>query len=212
MNDSCSQFTLYHDNDISEIKTKLVGKYNIYNVLLAITLLCKMGVDKNQIEKVVKEIEAPAGRMEKIKYNNNNIIIDYAHTPDGLKNFISTVKEFTKGNIYIVFGCTGDRDRTKRPIMTQIVGKYAKKFIITNDDPHFEDPNQIVDDMLQNNKYTEYEICLDRKEAIIKGINLLKNNDALLILGKGHEEVMIIGNERVPFNDKEVVLEYLNRR
>ena len=126
-----------------------------------------------------------------------------------MENFISTVAEFVKGNIYIVFGCTGDRDRTKRPIMTQIVGKYAKNFIITNDDPHFEDPNQIVSDMLANYKDNNYEVILDRKKAIQRGIQLLKKEDALLILGKGHEEFMIIGRDKIPCNDKNIVTEYL---
>lgn len=206
-----SNFNYKHNNNITNIQTKLIGRYNIYNILGVITILSEMGYSNIEIQNTIKELNPPTGRMDKIEYGTNNIIIDYAHTPDGLENFISTVKEFTKGNLYIVFGCTGDRDRTKRPIMTSIVGSYAKKFIITNDDPHFEDPNQIVDDMTKDNVYNNYEVCLDRKEAIIKGINLLKDNDALLILGKGHEEVMIIGRERIPFNDKKVVLEYLDK-
>lgn len=193
------------------IKTKLIGRYNIYNLVDSIVLLKEMKFKDDEIENVVTTLEPPAGRMEKIEYKNNSIIIDYAHTPDGLENFISTVKEFTKGNIYIVFGCTGDRDRLKRPIMTDIVGKYAKYFIITNDDPHFEDTNQIVNDMTCKYTNNNYEICLDRKEAIEKGINLLKENDVLLILGKGHEEFMIIGNEKIPFNDKKTVMNYIEK-
>lgn len=202
-----STFTV---NDL-KIESRLIGRYNIYNLVNAIVLLKQMNFDNNQIQDVVKTLNPPAGRMEKIEYKNNNIIIDYAHTPDGLENFISTVKEFTKGNIYIIFGCTGDRDRTKRPIMTDIVGKYAKYFIITNDDPHFEDPNQIVNDMTRNYKNDNYDICLDRKKAIETGINLLNKDDALLILGKGHEEFMIVGKEKIPFSDKKVVLEYIQK-
>lgn len=200
-------FTYKNKNMENTLQTKLIGRYNVYNVVLTVATLNTMGF--NNFNEIVKQLDAPAGRMDKINYKNNNIIIDYAHTPDGLVNFITTVKEFTKGDIYIVFGCTGDRDRTKRPIMTDIVGKNSKYFIITNDDPHFEDPKQIVDDMTKEYKNHNYEICLDRKEAIIKGINLLKENDSLLILGKGHEEVMIIKNERIPFNDKKTVLDYI---
>lgn len=195
-------------NDL-KIETKLIGRYNIYNLVDAIILLKIMNYDNKQIQSVVKELTPPPGRMEKIEYETNSIIIDYAHTPDALQNFISTVSEFVKGNIYIVFGCTGDRDRTKRPIMTEIVSKFAKKFIITNDDPHFEDPNQIVSDMLFNFDKDNYEVCLDRKEAIEKGIDFLEKNDVLLILGKGHEEFMIIGKDKIPFNDKKVVVNYL---
>lgn len=194
-----------------DIKTKLIGRYNIYNLVDSIVLLKEMSFTDEQIENVVINLEPPAGRMEKLEYKDNSIIIDYAHTPDGLENFISTVKEFTKGNIYIVFGCTGDRDRLKRPIMTDIVGKYAKYFIITNDDPHYEDPNQIVNDMTSKYQGNNYEICLDRKQAIEKGIDLLEKNDVLLILGKGHEEFMIVGDNKIPFNDKKTVINYIEK-
>ncbi len=145
-----------------------------------------------------------------VEYKNNRIIIDYAHTPDAILNVISTVKEVCDGHIYTVFGCTGDRDRTKRPIMTKIVTDLSDKAIITCDDVHNEDPNQIVDDMLKDLPNSNYEVELDRKKAIRKGIDMLNTNDVLLVLGKGHEEVMIVkNNERIPFNDKKTVLEYL---
>lgn len=211
MSNKGSKFVCNLDNENFNIETKLMGRYNIYNLLSVISVLKEMNFKNEQIVDVVKEINPPVGRMDKIEYRSNSIIIDYAHTPDGLENFISTVKEFAPNDIYIVFGCTGDRDRTKRPIMTEIVGKYAKRFIITNDDPHNEEPENIVKDMLQTYNDNNYEICLDRKEAIIKGINCLKENDILLILGKGHEEVMIIKDKKIPFNDKQVVLEYMSR-
>ena len=207
MNHQGSTFSVNH----LKVETKLIGRYNIYNTAVAITLLKQMNFQDNEIVDVIKKLNPPAGRMDKVEFKNSSIIIDYAHTPDALENFISTVKEFVNGNIYIVFGCTGDRDRTKRPIMTNIVGSYAKYFIITNDDPHYEDPNQIVSDTIEGLTYQNYEICLDRKKAIEKGINLLEENDVLLILGKGHEEFMIVGREKIPFNDKKVVLEYLEK-
>ena len=207
MNHQGSSFSVNH----LDVKTKLIGRYNIYNATVAITLLSQMNFKDNEIADVIKKLNPPAGRMDKVEFKNSSIIIDYAHTPDALENFISTVKEFVKGNIYIVFGCTGDRDRTKRPIMTNIVGSYAKYFIITNDDPHYEDPKQIVSDMTKGVAYQNYEVCLDRRKAIEKGIHLLKENDVLLILGKGHEEFMVIGREKIPFNDKKVVLEYIEK-
>lgn len=211
MSNKGSKFTFNLNKEKFNIETKLMGRYNIYNLLSVISVLKELNFKNEQIVDVVKNLNPPVGRMDKIEYGSNSIIIDYAHTPDGLENFISTVKEFAPNDIYIVFGCTGDRDRTKRPIMTEIVGKYAKRFIITNDDPHNEEPENIVKDMLQTYNGNNYEICLDRKEAIIKGINCLKENDILLILGKGHEEVMIIKDKKIPFNDKQVVLEYMSR-
>lgn len=205
-----SNFTFIKDDVKQNIKVPLIGKYNIYNVLVTIIILRELGFNYGEISDVLLYIESPPGRMDMVEYKNNRIIIDYAHTPDAVLNIISTVKEVCDGNIYVVFGCTGDRDRTKRPIMTKIVTDLCDKAIITCDDVHNEDPNQIVNDMIDGLKNTNYEIELDRKKAIIKGIKLLTTNDALLILGKGHEEVMIVkDNKRIPFNDKKTVLNYL---
>ena len=211
MNILGSIFSILNNNIIYNIKMPLIGKYNIYNALVAIILLKEFKISDNNILNALKNISAPPGRMEMLEYKNSRIIIDYAHTPDAVEKIISNVKEVCDGNIYTVFGCTGDRDRTKRPIMTKIVTDLSNKAIITCDDIHNEDPNQIVDDMLNDLKNTNYEVELDRKKAILKGINLLKENDALLILGKGHEEVMIVkDNKKIPFSDKKVVLEYLS--
>jgi len=205
-----TSFTFISDGVKQNIKAPLIGKYNIYNVLVTIIVLYELGFTYSEIYDVLLHVNSPAGRMDMVEYKNNRIIIDYAHTPDAVLNVISTVKEVCDGKIYTVFGCTGDRDRTKRPIMTKIVTDLSDKAIITCDDIHNEDPNQIVDDMVKGLINTNYEVELDRKQAIIKGINLLTTNDALLILGKGHEEVMIVkNNERIPFNDKKTVLEYL---
>lgn len=204
---------IYHVNQQEyTIHTKLLGRYNIYNVLGVITILHQMQIPQDLITNLISKLKPPVGRMDTILYKSNSIIIDYAHTPDAFSNLFHTVKEFQKGDIYTVFGCTGDRDRTKRPIMTSMVAEISKYFIITNDDPHFEDTNQIVNDMIAGLECKHYEICLDRKLAIRKGIDLLKENDILLILGKGHEEFMIIGKEYVPFNDKKEVLSYLEEQ
>lgn len=205
-----SLFSLVTNDAVYNIKMPLIGKYNMYNALVAIILLRELGINDNDIVNVLRRISAPPGRMEIIEYKDSRIIIDYAHTPDAVEKIISNVKEVCSGNIYTVFGCTGDRDRTKRPIMTKIVTDLSTKAIITCDDIHNEDPNQIVDDMLNGLTNNNYEIELDRKKAIINGIEMLKEKDALLILGKGHEEVMIVeDNKKIPFSDRKVVLEYL---
>ena len=210
MDISGSKFIVTHENIQITVHTKLLGRYNVYNVLTLIALLSEMNISISSIQKIIPELNAPAGRMEFINYNNNAIVIDYAHTPDAIEKVITTVKEVIPGKTYVVFGCTGDRDRTKRPIMTDLVNRLSDYFIITNDDPHYENPNQIVDDMLKDFSSENYEVCLDRREAIIKGINLLNDGDTLFILGKGHEEFMIIGRDKFPFNDKEVVMTYLS--
>lgn len=205
-----SKFELIKEGIKYDFEVPLIGKYNIYNELVVISILSEEGFSFDEIINVLKKVNAPSGRMEFVAYKDNRIIIDYAHTPDAIYNIISTVKEVSKGKIYVVFGCTGDRDRLKRPIMMKLVTDMTDKAIITCDDIHNEDPKQIVDDMLKDNLNTNYEIELDRKEAIIKGINMLDNNDVLLILGKGHEEFMIVkNNEKIPFSDKKVVLDYI---
>ena len=196
-------------NNTYKTITPLIGKYNIYNLLTTLVILNEEGIDSQTINKLIPNLKAPLGRMETIKKGNNSIIIDYAHTPDAVEKIIKTVKEITKGNIYVVFGCTGDRDRTKRPIMTNIVTSLSDKVVITIDDLHNEDPNQIVTDMLEGITNKNYEVILDRKEAIKKGISYLKENDSLLILGKGHEEFIIVKDSKIPFQDKKIVLELL---
>lgn len=208
-----TSFTFVNDGVKQNIRVPLIGKYNIYNVLVTIIILKELGFMYSNIAEVLQKIDLPPGRMEMIEYKNNRIIVDYAHTSDAIQNVISTVKEVCDGHIYVVFGCTGDRDRTKRPIMTKLVTDLCDSAIITCDDLHNEDPNQIVEDMLKGLINTNYEIELDRKEAIIKGIKLLDTNDALLILGKGHEEAIIVkDNKKIPFNDKKTVLEYLESK
>lgn len=205
-----TMFSYQYQGQIYHASSKLLGNYNIYNNLAVIACLTAMGLKQSKILEIIPQLKAPVGRMEIIKYKNNNIIIDYAHTPDAIEKIMTTIQEITKGNTYVVFGCTGDRDRLKRPIMTEYVANHSKYFIITNDDPHYEDPAQIVDDMTNMLEKDNYEVCLDREEAIIKGIHLLKENDALFILGKGHEEFMIVRDKKIPFNDRKVVEEYIS--
>ena len=209
MNQNGSNFTYTYDNKNYKTKIKLLGKYNVYNALALISILTCMKIKQKDILKILPELDAPVGRMQMLKYKTNNIIIDYAHTPDAIENIMTTLRDLVKGDTYVVFGCTGDRDRLKRPIMTKYVANNSKYFIITNDDPHYEEPSQIVDDMIKDLDFSNYEVCLDREEAIIKGINLLKENDVLFILGKGHEENMIIKDKKIPFNDYKVVKNYL---
>lgn len=200
-------FDLVINDKNYNIKTKLIGKYNVYNLLATISVLNNMNIKIEEIVSLTQELNAPPGRMDTIDYKNNKIIIDYAHTPDAIFNILNAVE--SGGKKYVIFGCTGERDRLKRPIMGRLVSEMSDYFIITNDDPHNEDEEEIVKDILEGNDFKNYEICLDRKEAIKKGINLLNENDILFILGKGHEEY-IVGKTKIRHNDKEEVLKILN--
>lgn len=187
------------------IKTKLIGKHNIYNLLTVIIVLKQYGFKEQDIIKTISQLDSPIGRTNIINFNTNKIIIDYAHTPDAIEKIIKTFKEISHNKIITVFGCTGDRDRKKRPIMLNIAVSLSEHVIITSDDLHNESFDNIVNDMIKENKCPNYEIIENRIEAIEKGIAKLNNNDILLILGKGHEEFMIINNKKIPINDKNIV-------
>lgn len=200
-----TKFDLEINKMIYSFSSKLIGKYNVYNLVCAICVLSQMGIEIDKIQKAIETVVAPPGRMDIVEYKNSLIIIDYAHTPDAMKNIYDTVNEVNKGNIYTVFGCTGDRDRLKRPIMMDLATSNSKYVILTSDDLHNEEFSQIVEDTLKSNSRINYEIISDRGKAIKKGISLLGDNDILLILGKGHEEFLIIKDNKIPFNDKKTV-------
>lgn len=202
-------FNFKYQNDIYQVHSGLIGKYNIYNIMPILIFLLCIGTAPILTLKTIHKLKNPEGRYEIIPFGTNKIIIDYAHTPDAVLKVIETTKQFIKGDIYVVFGCTGQRDRLKRPIMTRIVSENVKTFIITEDDLYYEDFNQVKTDMLRGVTKQNYEVVEDRKEAIEKGISYLQENDALLVLGKGHEDILKIREKRIPFNDKEVVLSYI---
>ncbi len=194
-------------NDCDIYDTKLIGKYNIYNLTLVIATLTNLGFYYDKIYDVVKNLDSPKGRMDKIIYNNNAIIIDYAHTPDAVEKALRAVKELNSNHIYTIIGCGGDRDKTKRPIMGKISVENSDLVIFTSDNPRCENPNKIIADIVQNLDKNNYEIEINRKKAIIRGIQLLKENDILMILGKGHENYQIINKEKIFFDDKKIVLD-----
>ena len=208
---SHSTFSVVHNNENYTFSTKMLGKHNIYNSLVSIIILNKIGYTFEEINKALNTVEGPIGRMENINYKNNNIIIDYAHTPDGIENVLKTARELKPNKIITVIGCGGGTgsDREKRSEMGNLVLTMSNKTIFTNDNPRDEDPSQIINDLLKEKVNDNYIIELDRKTAIKKGIEELTNNDILLILGKGHENYQIIGSNKTHFSDKETVQEII---
>ena len=193
--------------------TKLLGEYNVLNIMPVIIILQDLKISIDKILKVIATIDAPNGRIERIKYKTNNIYIDYAHTPDGLEKVTETIKKVTKGNTYVVFCCRGNRDIGRRSGMMKSATNLAKLAIVTNDHIFEEDPMNIIKDMLEGITKTNYEIILDRKQAIYRGIDLLEENDSLLILGHGHEEVLINEkHEKIPFVEKDIIEEYIKTK
>ncbi|MGL5478296.1 MAG: glutamate ligase domain-containing protein, partial [Clostridium sp.] len=140
------------------------------------------------------------------------ILIDYAHTPDGLRNILETAKEFTEGKLIALFGCGGDRDKTKRPQMGEIGTNLSDFSIITSDNPRTEDPEAIIEDIIKGIKKDNYIKITDRKEAIRKAIDLAKEDDVIVIAGKGHETYQVLNTGKIHFDEREVIEEYLKQK
>ncbi len=200
-------------NDVAHnISVKVPGRFTVYNVLGAIGSLILMGMEFNVIKESLKNVAEVPGRIQNIKNNRGiSVLVDYAHSPDGLDNIIKAVREFTNGKVITVFGCGGDRDRTKRPIMGEIAGNLSDYAIVTSDNPRTEEPLQITEEVAVGVKRTpcKYEIIVDRKEAITKAINMAKRGDSVIIAGKGHEDYQIFGTTKIHFDDSEVAREVL---
>lgn len=204
-----TNFEFNYQNKSYEVMIHMVGRYNIYNYLTALLLVSNLGFEISDILKITSELKAPCGRMEMLKYKTNSVFVDYAHTPDAVLNVLTSSKEYKSGEVYTIIGCGGDRDNTKRPIMGSIAVEHSDYVIFTNDNPRTEDPEKIMKDILKGVHKENYEVILDRREAIRKGMSLLKEKDMLMILGKGHEDYQIIGREKIHFSDQEIVEEYI---
>ena len=197
-------FNFEHNGIIYKVESPLVGDFNIYNLSLALLICNLLGFSYKYLFNNIKDIKIN-GRVNIVKYNNNSIVVDYAHTIDSMTKIINTFKNIDHNNIYIVFGCTGSRDKTKRPIMLKLATDNSKFTIVTSDDLHEEKFTDIVNDMEYNITNTNYKIIENREEAIKEGISMLNHKDILLILGKGHEKYIIVGNNKIPFNDLDCV-------
>ncbi len=197
-----------YDNKEYSVITNLMSSFNVYNYLTALGIVKCLNYTIDDILKITNKLYPPKGRVETIKLSLGTAVIDYAHTPDAVEKIISSFRESNYGKIYTVVGCGGDRDSAKRPIMGKIATNLSDYVIFTNDNPRTEAPESIIADIICGLETTNYEVEMDRKKAIILGINSLKEEDVLLILGKGHEEYQEINHVKHHFSDKEVVLEY----
>ncbi len=195
-----------------EIDTNLKSNFNVYNYLTALAIITEMGVNINDVLEITKEIYPPRGRCEQIKVNNGIAVVDYAHTPDAVLKIIKAFSENKKGRVITLVGCGGDRDPLKRPIMGKIAVENSDFVVLTSDNPRTEDPQKIMADILEGVKTDNYVVVLDRREAIVRALDMMEDNDIVLLLGKGHEDYQILGREKVHFDDKEEVEKYLNSK
>ncbi len=206
-----THFTFSFENHVYETNIHMVGRYNVYNYLTSFLLVKNLGYDIEDILNLNETLKAPKGRMELIPYGTNSIFVDYAHTPDAVINVLESSKEYKEGKVITIVGCGGDRDPLKRPIMGHAAEVSSDYVIYTSDNPRTEDPTLILEDILKGVEQENHEVIVDRREAILKGMSLLKEKDILMILGKGHEDYQIIGKEKHHFSDQEIVYEYIKQ-
>lgn len=196
---------------IEEFSINIPGEYNIYNSLGCIICAYNLNIPMDKIKEGLSDVVIP-GRCELVAKEKNlpySIIIDYAHTPDGLENILSTVKDFTKNRMISVFGCGGDRDKVKRPQMGKIGCELSDIAIITSDNPRSEEPMDIINDIVKPLNYDNFVIEVNRKEAIRKAMNMALEGDVIVIAGKGHETYQILKDETIHFDEREVVYDIL---
>lgn len=195
------------------VEMKLVGKFNVYNALAAALACYINGVALEDVVRSIGRLEGVSGRLETVDAGQNfAVIVDYSHTPDSLKNALTTIREFAKKRVITVIGCGGDRDRTKRPLMARVAVEHSDVAIFTSDNPRTEDPVRILRDMEAGVPAGSYETIVDRREAIFRAIALAEQDDVVLLAGKGHETYMIIGREVIHFDDRLVAREAIKER
>ncbi|RRD96265.1 UDP-N-acetylmuramoyl-L-alanyl-D-glutamate--2,6-diaminopimelate ligase [Clostridiales bacterium COT073_COT-073] len=194
------------------IRLKTPGNFSVYNSLAAFGLAWQLGITPAEIAAVLENCSQVRGRFQTIALPTGaTAIVDYAHTPDGLENVLKAIAEFKTNRVITVFGCGGDRDRSKRPLMAEIAEKYSDYTIITSDNPRTEDPQAIVMEIASGMRKRAYQIETDRKTAIEKALVLAKSGDVVLIAGKGHEDYQIIGKQKIHFDDAEIVEKWGNK-
>jgi UDP-N-acetylmuramoyl-L-alanyl-D-glutamate--2,6-diaminopimelate ligase len=229
---SGTTFTLRYLGQSIRIKTPLLGRFNVANHLAAAGLCLAAGLDLKTVARGLSSLDAIPGRLENIKPDAPfTVLVDFAHTDDALDNVLSTLKPLCKARLIVVFGCGGDRDKTKRPRMAKVVEKYADLAIVTSDNPRTENPDDIISQIVAGFKDfswhglparentakmavppSKIKIEPDRKKAIALAIESAQKNDVVIIAGKGHENYQIVGKQKFPFSDQQIALELLKNK
>ncbi len=210
-----TQFDMIYNGVAYDTTVAIPGKFSVYNSLCAAGAALQLGIDIEDIIKGLKSATGVVGRVEVVPTETDyTVIIDYAHTPDGLMNIIKSVKGFAEGRVITLFGCGGDRDNTKRPIMGEIAGKLSDFCIITSDNPRTENPESIINEIEAGMKRTngEYIKITNRREAIGYALDIAEKGDVIILAGKGQETYQIIGKEKFDFDERIEVYKHLKSR
>lgn len=210
-----TSFDLRTTDDVCHITSPLVGRPHVYNMLAAAAAALELGSGFEAISAGLSKCVGAPGRFERVPHDGDlAVVVDYAHSDDALLNTLETARALTKGRIITVFGCGGDRDKTKRGPMGAVAGRNSDISIITSDNPRTEDPLKIIEPIEEAIKETggEYLVIPDRRDAVFKAIELAQAGDVVIIAGKGHETYQIIGGDKFHFDDREVALDALRER
>lgn len=198
-----TQFQMHTPVGSVQMDANLIGMFNVSNMLAASAAAITQGIPLETIQSALNQLAGVDGRFEAVRAEQDfAVIVDYAHTPDSLLNVLETIQEFAKAKIYVVTGCGGDRDRSKRPLMAEIAVKYADHAIFTSDNPRTENPKAILEEMIEGIDTSNYTVIENRKDAIEHVVNLAQSGDIILIAGKGHETYQIIGKTKQDFDDR----------
>jgi UDP-N-acetylmuramoyl-L-alanyl-D-glutamate--2,6-diaminopimelate ligase len=204
-----------------QIRSPLVGRPNVYNILAAVATATSLGLPAAAIERGVRDLEGVPGRFQVVSGAKDEVtvVVDYAHTDDALRNLLETARPLASGRLITVFGCGGDRDRTKRPLMGAVAGRHSDVIVITSDNPRSEDPLRIIEEVergltadTRRDSAQRQLAIVDRRAAIARAIEIARPGDLVLIAGKGHEKYQAIGDRTLPFDDVAVAREALGRR
>jgi UDP-N-acetylmuramoyl-L-alanyl-D-glutamate--2,6-diaminopimelate ligase len=203
------------------VKSRLVGRPNVYNILAAVATGTALDLSFDAIERGISALDGVPGRFQVVSSARDEVtvVVDYAHTDDALRNLLETARPLARGRLITVFGCGGDRDRTKRPLMGAVAGRLSDVIVITSDNPRSEDPGRIIEEIQRGLTADTRRggdqrtlAIVDRREAIAGAIGLARPGDLVLVAGKGHEKYQVIGNQVLPFDDVAVAREALDRR
>ena len=206
------RYELLTPNDIGRVSIKIPGHFTVYNSMGAAVCALEMGISLEKVLQAVSDSKGVPGRVEVLDTNTDyTMLIDYAHSPDGLENVISSIRETTQGRVITVFGCGGDRDKTKRPKMGKIVGDLADVAVVTSDNPRSENPSLIIKDILagMTDCKAQIDTVEDRTQAIKHAMSIAKAGDVIILAGKGHETYQILNTGKIHYDEREVVADIL---
>ncbi|MDR3289303.1 MAG: UDP-N-acetylmuramoyl-L-alanyl-D-glutamate--2,6-diaminopimelate ligase [Peptococcaceae bacterium] len=198
------RFSVEFKGERQEMSFQTPGLFSVYNVLASFAWGVERGYPPGSVAEAIAEVDGISGRFESVRAGQPfQVIVDYAHTPDGLENVLRTAREFTKGTLITVFGCGGDRDKTKRPLMGNIAAHWSDYVMVTSDNPRSEEPEEIIREILTGVRGVDYRAVTERREAIRQACMMAKADDTVMIAGKGHETYQLIGADVHPFDDRE---------